>query len=143
MNVTREVILDLMPLYLAGEGSSATRALVDEYLKSDRELAERVSAWGAGALGDRVAASPRPDLELESLRRTRRLLGLLRWLLGLGLALTALGLAIEFDFQNGRLVEFHFLLRDAPVPLGILLLLGLGCLAMYFRVRGKLHVTMR
>lgn len=42
MNVTREVILDLLPVYLAGEASPATRTLVEEYLKQDAELAQRI-----------------------------------------------------------------------------------------------------
>ena len=38
--ITRNIILDLMPLYLAGEASQDTRELVEEYLKNDKELAE-------------------------------------------------------------------------------------------------------
>ena len=37
--ITRNVILDLMPLYLAGEVSLDTKELVEEYLKNDKELA--------------------------------------------------------------------------------------------------------
>ena len=40
MEVTRNVILDLLPLYLAGEASPDTRALVEHYLETDPELAE-------------------------------------------------------------------------------------------------------
>lgn len=142
MDVTRDVILDLMPLYLAGEGSPATRALVDEYLRSDRELAERVRTLGVRAL-EVAATKLGPDPELDALRRTRRLLSQLRWLLGMGLGFMALALAMEGKFRGGRLVEFHFLIRDAPVLLGIFFVLGLICLAMYFRLRSRLHVTMR
>jgi hypothetical protein len=42
MNVTREVILDLLPVYLAGEASPATRALIEEYMEQDPELAQRL-----------------------------------------------------------------------------------------------------
>ena len=42
MNVTREVILDLLPVYLSGEASPATRTLVEEYLRQDAELAQRI-----------------------------------------------------------------------------------------------------
>ena len=42
MNVAREVILDLLPVYLSDEASPATRALVEEYMKQDSELAERI-----------------------------------------------------------------------------------------------------
>jgi hypothetical protein len=38
--ITRNVILDLMPLYLAGEASQDTKELVQEYLETDKELAE-------------------------------------------------------------------------------------------------------
>ena len=40
MEITRNVILDLMPLYLADEASTDTRALVESYLKEDPELAD-------------------------------------------------------------------------------------------------------
>jgi len=39
MEVTRDVILDLLPLYVADEASADTRALVEEYLETDAELA--------------------------------------------------------------------------------------------------------
>ena len=38
--VTKDVILDLLPLYLAGEVSAETAALVKKHLESDPELAE-------------------------------------------------------------------------------------------------------
>jgi len=40
--ITRNVILDLIPLYLADEVSQDTRELVEEYLRIDKELAEMV-----------------------------------------------------------------------------------------------------
>jgi len=39
MEITRNVILDLLPLYSANEVSADTRALVEEYLETDPELA--------------------------------------------------------------------------------------------------------
>lgn len=40
MEITRNVILDLLPLYLANEVSPDTRALVEKYLETDMELSE-------------------------------------------------------------------------------------------------------
>ena len=40
MEITRKVILDLMPLYLAGEVSKDTRALIEKFLETDPEFAE-------------------------------------------------------------------------------------------------------
>lgn len=42
MEITRNVILDLLPLYLADEVSSDTRILIQEYLEKDPELANFV-----------------------------------------------------------------------------------------------------
>ena len=39
MEITRDVILDLLPLYMANEVSSDTKILIQEYLENDPELA--------------------------------------------------------------------------------------------------------
>lgn len=45
MKVTREVILDLLPLYLADEASKETQVLVKEYLDQDPDLAKLARQW--------------------------------------------------------------------------------------------------
>jgi len=139
MDVTREVILDLLPLYLAGEASPATRALVEEYLKGDPELAQRIRLQWAESFEKAIPSALPPDLELRSLRRTRRFLGWQRWLFGLAITFTALSLSSEFSWQGGRFKEFHFLLRDYPEPFGALLALGLLCWTGYYLLRRHLR----
>jgi hypothetical protein len=39
MDITRNVILDLLPLYVADEVSADTKALIEKYLETDPELA--------------------------------------------------------------------------------------------------------
>ena len=46
MKITRDVILDLLPLYLAGEASQDTRELVENYLENDQELATLAKRTG-------------------------------------------------------------------------------------------------
>src|SRR5207244_1916981 len=75
MNVTREVILDLLPVYLAGEASPATPPLVEEFLRQDEELARRIRQQWVESLAAAAPSALPPDLELRSLKRTRRLLG--------------------------------------------------------------------
>jgi len=141
MNVSRDVVLDLLPLYVAGEASAASAALVEDFLLRDPELAARARALRAGELaparGDVV-----PDLELATIRRTRGLIATLRWLLSLGLAFTALALAMEARFAHGRLVEFHFVIRDFPW-LGVPLAIGIGCLIGYVVLRRRLRYSAR
>lgn len=140
MNVTREVILDLMPLYLAGDASPATRALVDEYLRQDPELAERVRISSLDSLRA-VQHLPLPsDIELRSLRRARALIGWQKWLFGLGITFTALSLTNETSFNGGHLKEFHFLIRDYPVQFGAFAALALICWVSYYLIRRRLRM---
>jgi len=139
MEVTRDVILDLLPVYLAGEASTDTRALVEAYLERDRELARRIRGQWMEGLAKAVPAHLPPDLELHSLRRTRNLLGWLRWLFGLGIAFTSIGLALDIRFARGRLRDIHLLLLDYPRELSVALGLGACCWAAYFGLRRRLR----
>ena len=139
MNVAREVILDLLPLYLAGEASPATRALVEEHLRQDPELQRQVQA------GDRTllpgVGGPRPETELASLVRTRRMLGRLRWICALATALTAISLALRIDFTDGRLTTFRFLIQDQPLPFGLCMAAAATLWILYFRLRRRAGST--
>jgi len=141
MNVTREVILDLLPVYLAGEASPATRAFVEEYLKQDPELAQKIRLQWAENFAKVAPSGLPPDLELRSLSRTRRLLGLQRWLFGFGIFFAAMLLSNESSFADGHLKEFHFLLRDYPVEFGIFLVLGVACWSAYLLIRRRLRTS--
>jgi anti-sigma factor RsiW len=52
MEVTRNVILDLLPLYLAGEASADTAALVENYLETNPDLAKMVQQTDKTGLSD-------------------------------------------------------------------------------------------
>jgi hypothetical protein len=143
MNITREVILDLLPVYLAGEASPATRILVEEYMKQDAELAQRMRILLANDLDQAVPSGLPPDLELRSLRRTRRLLGWQRWLFGFGIFFSVMLLSNESQFEGWHLKEFHFLLRDYPVEFGTCVVLGLACWVAYFSIRRRLRIGAR
>lgn len=143
MQVTQEVILDLLPLYLAGEASPATRALVEEYLAGDPELARRIRLDAARGFDQVAPLNVPPELELQSLKRTRGLLVLLRWLFALGISATAIAFSAEMSFREGRLREFHFLIQEFPLLFGPILLLGLACWIAYFWLRHRLHTAVR
>ncbi len=80
MNIPKEVILDLLAVYLAGEASPATRAWLEQYLAEDPELADRVRRQGLESFNHSSQPPVRPELELRTLKRTRRLMTQLRWL---------------------------------------------------------------
>jgi hypothetical protein len=111
MTVTKDVIRDLMPLYLAGEASEDSRRLVEEYLRQHPNEHADVEAL--------VLPQPDPpaDLELASLERTRRLFNWRSLALG-----AAFGVSYAvFTFRFGRNGLSFVLFRDLPIASWILL----------------------
>jgi hypothetical protein len=97
MNVTREVIKDLWPVYAAGEASADTRALVEAFLRQDREFAGLLHGHGEEGLLRHDIPRPRPDQEAQAFRRTKRLLHGWDWLLFMAM--------IFSGFAFGRIVS--------------------------------------
>jgi hypothetical protein len=136
MEISRDIILDLLPVYLAGEASPATRTLVEDFIERDADLAQRVRQHSEQNLAALHATSqPPPELELRSLRRTRALIGWQRWLFGLAIGFTIPVLSFEIDTDGGHLREFHFLLHNHPLLFGTALVLGVACWVGYYRIR--------
>ena len=73
MNVTQNVIHDLLPAYLAGEASADTVTLVEEFLRLDPDLARTVEALRSTPLPE-PALALRPTQEKETLNMTKQLL---------------------------------------------------------------------
>lgn len=112
MNVTREVVTDLLPIYFSGEASGDTKLLVEEYFRRDPDF-ERIARSAASPLETLQAAAPLPaDPEREKRDLESVLWGLRRrtWLFGVSLFLTLAPLS--FDFTGGRIVSL--MVRDAP-----------------------------
>jgi hypothetical protein len=85
MNVTREVISDLWPVYEAGEASADTRALVEEFLRQDPEFARLLEGHSEELLLRAQAPRLASDREVQALQRTKRLLHGWDWLLFLAI----------------------------------------------------------
>jgi hypothetical protein len=82
LNVTRNVVADLWPVYESGEATADTRALVDEFLKTDPDFAATLRA-AVGARPPQVDLQP--ETKLAALKRTRDLVRGNGWLRGLRL----------------------------------------------------------
>jgi hypothetical protein len=107
MTVTRDVILDLLPLYFAGQVSADTKTLVDEFLQTDPDFARMSQRFDTllkahGTPADGGAA------ERRAFERTRRLLKTRNQTVGMAIAYSLLPFA--FFFSNGH-VEWIMLRR--------------------------------
>jgi anti-sigma factor RsiW len=109
MRISRDVVKDLIPVYLAGDASADTRALVEFYLKTDPELAGDVAAARGTSLG--LPATRPPTAEKQTLDATRQLLKSRTSTLVIATLFTVLPLTFAF---RGTTITF-LVIRDAPV----------------------------
>jgi len=109
VNISRDIVKDLVAVYLAGDASADTRALVESYLKTDPELARDVEAARATTLG--LPPARTPTAEKQALDATRQQLKNRTSTLVVAMIFTVLPLTFVFQ---GTTITF-LLIRDAPV----------------------------
>ena len=132
--VTRNVILDLLPLYEAGEVSADTRALVEAYLREHPEM----KPGGSPDAMFKGGAAARPEGERRAaLERTRKLLAKRQRLFGV--ALTCSLMPFAFSFNGSGISRVMFL--DAPVPALMFAGVAIGCWMAFVSVNRQLRVS--
>ncbi len=137
MTIDPAVIRDLLPLYLAGEASPASRKLVEEHLAADPELARLARAAVEADLPQLAGPLPRPSSEKAALDTTRRLLRRRGWLMGCAIFATLLPFSIHGSSAG---IEF-FLLRDAPATAALSIAVAACLWVAFWRVSRRLRVT--
>ena len=71
MEISRNVILDLLPLYIADEASPETRALIEDYLTTDAELAEIAEQLAQAELQSEVPIPITKEHEMEAYQEAK------------------------------------------------------------------------
>jgi len=107
--LTKDVILDLLPLYLAGEVSEETAALVKSHLEADPELAETAKEMAKADSLSKVPIPFKKEIAMQTYDEAKkwmtiRVLGiaaivgmiLMCFFLAIGVSLTADNLAKIF-----------------------------------------------
>ena len=74
MEITRNVVLDLLPLYVANEVSADTSALIEEYLETDPELAKVAKQLAAMEKSGDVPVPLTKDDKIKAYRKARLLI---------------------------------------------------------------------
>lgn len=135
MNVTREVITDLLPLYFSGEASADTVAMVDEFFRQDPEfahLARRMSDVREKLV--REVPAPEAAMEKSTLKKTRDTVHTRNLWLGFAFAYTLVPL---FCYKNNG--QWWFMIREKPEMAGMFFLFGSFCWVAYLFYYMKLR----
>lgn len=134
MNITRDVVKDLATVYLAGEASADTRALVEEWLRTDPGLAALVDQ--ARRLELPAVAAPAPTVEKQAFDRTRRRLRGRGIVLGAAIYFSTLPLTVTFGSDG-----FHgLLLEDWPARIPALAVAA-ALWVVYWRMSRRLGAS--
>lgn len=134
MDVTRNVIIDLLPLYVANECSPDTQRLVEAYLETHPDLQQQAQQFAANLLPSTVPPELNREAELKSLKSTRRRLKLRSFLLGFAIFFSL----VPFSFGKVDGVSF-FMLTDSPVSALIYGSIGIGFWIAYFLLLRKMR----
>jgi hypothetical protein len=135
VKVTREVINDLLPAYLVGEASDASRALVEEFLRGDPEFAALVrNEQSIELLKQPITLAA--DHEKQSLTRLKRLIKLQTWFLALALLFSVVPFSVKIEDGSIRFFMLQNTTWLAAIYWSIAALFWLG----YFLIRRRLGV---
>jgi anti-sigma factor RsiW len=93
MEITKNVILDLLPMYLAGEVSADTRTLVEKYLETDPELAQMVKEAAKNGILNDVPVPLLKENAMEAYKEAKK------WMVIRTLGLTAIIVAFLFTIM--------------------------------------------
>ena len=109
--IPQHVILDLLPLYLADEVSEETRHLIEEYLKTDPQLATLAKQAKNAVSLQEIPAPFNKETEMEALKKVRKLMVQHNVFLFLAVILTLMiGISYIFlwDEPRGATAPFVF-----------------------------------
>ena len=131
MNITKDIINDLIPLYTADECSADTRALVEEYLRQHPREAAELRRILSAPVPRAVPPASQLD-EMESLRRARRLVRRRSWVLAFAIFFSLT--PFSFLHTGGHTYVFF---RESPVAAVIYGTLGIISWIIYFVLRRR------
>ena len=108
-SIPRNVILDLLPAYIAGEASEESRALVEEFGRNDPQIAGliRTGTLEPSIISSKMATPD--DLEIKTMKRIRRSIRRQMWYVSLATAsilMVPLVAMLFTDEVNWNLFDF-------------------------------------
>ena len=119
MEVTRNVILDLLPLYVDGEVSAETRALVEAYLETDPELEKIAQRLKKATLLDDIPVPLTKENEMEAYKEAKRMMLFRTVVIAIAITFVSLCTLVFFGAFGWRLsVSFsrHFIYKIPSFP---------------------------
>jgi hypothetical protein len=138
MEISENVILDLLPLYFAKEASTDSVKIVETYLKENPEFASRLES-NTLALDSVEIKTTIMEEEMAVLQKTKRLVRIRSMVMGFAIFFTAVPFSfgdVSWDNYDGVL----WLWADNPFFAFLIGTIGLGLWVWYYYLNKRLSV---
>ncbi len=132
MNISKDIINDLLPLYFLEDCSADTKQLVEEYLKSNPDFEKHVKTLNENPIPKNILQPLQKSDELKSLLKTRRLLKARGIFIGFAIFFSL----VPFSFVSSEEYSF-FMLVDAPLTALLFAICSIPLWIGYFMVKRK------
>ncbi len=132
MNINKDVINDLLPLYFSEDCSAGTKELVEEYLKSNPDFEKQVKRLNQNPMLKDIPQSLEKADEMKSLLKARRLLKARGIFMGFAIFFSL----VPFSFISSDEHSF-FMLLDAPLSALFFAICSIPLWIGYFIVKRK------
>jgi len=136
MKITRDVIIDLLPLYFSGEASTDTKDLVNTYFNQNPDFAKEAKKSSEKIITNDIPTNLTKEDEMESLNKTKKRIKLQSFLIGFAIFFTIA--PFSFAHMDDKL---YVLLLDSPMTALIYGSIGILFWISYFIARNKTQVT--
>ena len=135
MNITENIINDLMPAYFSGECSGDTKRIVEEYFQDHPEFALQSRKQYENPFADKSLPRLKAESEVKALKFTRRLIKIRSTILGFAIFFSL----APFSFYHSGKQNF-ILIADRPAEAAVYAAIGLGLWMVYFGMKRKMRV---
>jgi hypothetical protein len=132
MNITKNIITDLLPIYYSEECSDDTKLLVEEYLQKNPEFKQEAKHFSQIPLPKNIPRSLNKEDEMKSLVKTRRLLKWRSYLMGFAIFFSCATFSFVYDQGN-----FHWIVLSSLNATLFYGTLGIGFWVAYFIARRR------
>lgn len=136
MKITRNVIVDLLPVYFSGEASDDTKILVEQYFKHNPEFASQAKASTEEIIPNNVPITLTEEDEMDTLSKTKKNLKWRSFLMDFAIFFTLV--PFSFAYIDGK---FHWIISESFPSAIVYVFLAIVCWIGYFITRSKLKMT--
>ena len=135
MEITKDVITDLLPIYNSRECSADTKRLVEEFLGANPDFERQINASSRSHLDNLLARKLQKSDEMKSLKKAKRIMRIQGSIMALAIFFSLAPFSV-FNVDG----KTHWMMLENPLAACIYGAVGIGMWATYFIFRRRKRI---